>query len=255
LIVKFWLQKFAICQLMSIYRSYINARLFKWYWLFLIACLVFFELFPNTDLVIAAMTWNPEEQFKYANLAWVQISYLVFSKIHFLYLIVLIYFVIAQKISSKKNNRLRVYAGFLLVSLILGPGLVVNQVFKENWGRARPREVVNFGGSNRYTPPLQISQECDGNSSFVSGHAAGAFFILSLVWVFRHRRWLWLGMLSGGLVGLGRVLQGGHFLSDIVFSFWSVYGCSLVCAIWFGLRSPKMSALGSTSFLDRPIFK
>lgn len=255
MIVKFQLQNVTDNPLMLLYRHYVNARLFKWDWLFFIACLVFFDLFPSLDLVIAAMTWSQDEQFKYANLAWVQISYLVFSKIHFLYLLVLIYFVIAQKIKINNQNRLRMRAGFLLVALILGPGLVVNQVFKENWGRARPREVVNFGGNSQYTSPMQISNECDGNCSFVSGHAAGAFFILSLTWVFRHRRWLWLGLLSGGLVGIGRVLQGGHFFSDVVFSFWAVYGCSLICAIGFGLRSPKMEALGNTSFLDRQLFK
>ena len=80
-------------------------------------------------------------------------------------------------------------------------------------------------------------KECDGNCSFVSGHAAGAFFILSLSWVFRQKRWLLLGLFLGALVGTGRVLQGGHFVSDVVFAFWAVYFSSLLTAMCFGLRS------------------
>ena len=36
----------------------------------------------------------------------------------------------------------------------------------------------------------------------------------------------------GLLVGTGRIIQGSHFLSDVVFSFWVVYGVSAVCARW-----------------------
>ena len=31
------------------------------------------------------------------------------------------------------------------------------------------------------------------------------------------------GLALGSAVGLGRMLQGGHFLSDVVFAFWTVY--------------------------------
>jgi len=30
--------------------------------------------------------------------------------------------------------------------MIIGPGLLVNTVFKEHWGRARPSQVEEFGG-------------------------------------------------------------------------------------------------------------
>jgi lipid A 4'-phosphatase len=224
---------------MSLRSRYLGARIFKWDWLVFIACLVFFEFSPNFDLYVSDFSWNPQAQFQYAEWTWVSFSYWLFSKMHFAYLAVLIYFLITRRTPSTSVtvSRLRLHAGFLLIALILGPGLVVNQVFKENWGRARPREVQEFGGINRYSPPLTLSKECDGNCSFVSGHAAGAFFILSLSWVFRQKRWLLLGLFLGALVGTGRVLQGGHFVSDVVFAFWAVYFSSLLTAMCFGLRS------------------
>jgi lipid A 4'-phosphatase len=72
----------------------------------------------------------------------------------------------------------------------------------------------------------------------VSGHASGAFFILTLSWIFGYRRWLWVGLLVGSIVGLGRILQGGHFLSDVVFSFWAVYFISQITAAIFKINAP-----------------
>jgi lipid A 4'-phosphatase len=225
---------------MSLYGRYLKARIFKRDWLYFIFCLVFFAVFPNFDLLVSSMLWTPEHHFEFSKLTWVYFSYVVFSKIHFVYLGALIYFLIVQTLNKKLfgSGFLRKHTVFLLVALLLGPGFVVNFVFKENWGRARPHEVVEFGGVNRYTPPLEISKECDGNCSFVSGHASGAFFLLSLSWVFRRKRWFWIGLSLGCLVGIGRVLQGGHFVSDIVFAFWAVYLSSLLTAMWFGMKAP-----------------
>lgn len=224
---------------MSLYTRYLKARIFKWDWLIFMSCLVFFAFFPNFDLLASNLSWNPEGQFEFSQLAWVRFSYLLFSKIHFAYLALLVYFLISQNSTSNlRNKSRRLQAFFLLIALVVGPGLVVNYVFKENWGRARPREVLEFGGANQYTAPLTMSKECEGNCSFVSGHASGAFFIMSLSWVLRRRRWFWLGLSLGSLVGVGRVLQGGHFVSDVVFAFWAVYFSSLLTAMWFGLKAP-----------------
>jgi membrane-associated phospholipid phosphatase len=32
------------------------------------------------------------------------------------------------------------------------------------------------------------------------------------------------------VVGLGRNIQGNHYLSDVVFAFWLVYACALLLA-------------------------
>jgi lipid A 4'-phosphatase len=58
------------------------------------------------------------------------------------------------------------------------------------------------------------------------------FFFIALAWVFRDRRWLWAGIALGAVVGLGRMAQGGHFLSDVVFAFWAVYLIASLCSRW-----------------------
>jgi len=128
---------------------------------------------------------------------------------------------------------------FLFLSLLIGPGLLVNTVFKNNSiGRARPSQVVEFGGENQFTPAWVYSGACATNCSFVSGHASMGFYFIALGWLMRSRRWFWIGLGIGSLVGVTRIVQGGHFLSDTVFAFWSVYWVNLALGRWLGISSP-----------------
>ena len=58
-------------------------------------------------------------------------------------------------------------AGLGLAALLLGPGWVVNEALKNHWGRARPEQVSDFGGAQRFTPALQPADQCVKNCSFV----------------------------------------------------------------------------------------
>ena len=226
---------------MSFRTRYAQARLFRHDWAWLLVSVVFFGLFPAMDLQVSAWFWTPEERFRFNTSGWVQFFYVVFANIHFIYLAGLLFFLVRRFFPNDQTLKFKKNIIFLLLALILGPGLVVNGVLKEHVGRARPQQVEAFGGTQKYTPAFVISKQCETNCSFVSGHAAGAFFILSMSWVLQQQRWLWLGLLLGGMTGAGRMLQGGHFFSDIVFAFWSVYFSSLLLAIWLGLKSPRQA--------------
>jgi membrane-associated PAP2 superfamily phosphatase len=41
---------------------------------------------------------------------------------------------------------------FLLLTLAIGPGILANLILKEHWGRSRPIDVTEFGGTDRFTP-------------------------------------------------------------------------------------------------------
>jgi lipid A 4'-phosphatase len=110
---------------------------------------------------------------------------------------------------------------YLLLVMIIGAGLIVNAGLKNNLGRARPRDVAEFGGTKQFTPAFVPSRQCDTNCSFSSGDAAGAFFSLSLVMAFRRRRrWMIAAVALGALVSVGRISAGAHFFSDTVVSFF-----------------------------------
>ena len=60
---------------------------------------------------------------------------------------------------------LRLYALFVVAVFVLGPGLVVNEVFKEHWGRPRPYQVTEFGGASDYLPPLMKGADKEASPS------------------------------------------------------------------------------------------
>lgn len=110
---------------------------------------------------------------------------------------------------------------YLLLVLIIGAGLIVNVGLKDNVGRARPRNVTEFGGTKHFTPAFVVSRECDKNCSFSSGDAAGGFFSLALAMALTRRRSAIAAAVAIGVVfSIGRVSAGAHFLSDTVMSFF-----------------------------------
>ena len=130
-------------------------------------------------------------------------------------------------------------AALLLLVLALGPGLVVNGILKEHWGRARPRDVTEFGGERHFTPAFVISDQCERNCSFTAGHPSAGFALAALgyAYVSRRRRWSVIAAATGFglLVGLARVAAGGHFLSDVLFSGIIVIGLTILLGNrWIG---------------------
>lgn len=134
---------------------------------------------------------------------------------------------------------------FLVLVMMLGPGVIVNDVFKEHWGRPRPRDLVELGGTRDYVPPL-VKGPRENGGSFCSGHAATAFYLFTPYLFLRRRSRgtagavLAAGILYGSLVGYARMAQGAHFLSDIVWSFWIVYLTML--AVFYALGLHRASA-------------
>lgn len=114
----------------------------------------------------------------------------------------------------------RLSLAFVVLAGALGPGLVVNSVFKENWQRSRPYQVQAFGGTQQFTRAAVVTNQCDNNCSFVSGHVACGIFFASLMLVDRKRRVAWgvIGVVAGITIGFARMADGAHWLSDV---FWA----------------------------------
>lgn len=110
--------------------------------------------------------------------------------------------------------------GFLALSLIAGPGLVVNTLLKPFSGRPRPFEITRFGGTMRFEPAFDFGGACPNNCSFVSGDASVAFALLAIALLVPRGRpaAILVALAFGAFVGIVRMVQGAHFLSDIVFA-------------------------------------
>ncbi len=110
---------------------------------------------------------------------------------------------------------------YLVLVLGLGSGLIVNGVFKEGFGRARPKNVEAFGGMAKFTPAYYISSNCAHNCSFSSGDTSAAFFALAFIPIARRRRAVAAAAVAYGVVVSGaRIASGSHFFSDTVVSFF-----------------------------------
>ncbi len=122
-----------------------------------------------------------------------------------------------------------------LCAALLGPGLIIEGVFKNTVGRPRPVQVEAFGGAQPFQGPFAVGDNPEAHRSFCSSHAAAGFALMGLgltcgpAW---RRRWFLIGLVSGAVIGAGRIMQGGHFLSDVIFAFYTVWlSCELVAWI------------------------
>jgi lipid A 4'-phosphatase len=115
--------------------------------------------------------------------------------------------------------------GYLVLVLALGAGLIVNLALKDNFGRARPRDIAEFGGGRTFTPAFSVSAECHKNCSFSSGEAAAGFFPIALAYALGRRRGVAFvaAILFGVVVSVARIAAGAHFLSDTIVSFFIMW--------------------------------
>jgi len=123
---------------------------------------------------------------------------------------------------------------FLIATLALAPGLFVNVLLKDHWGRPRPIDVTQFGGDQHFVAWWDPRGDCPKNCSFVSGDVSGAFWTLAPATLAPPQ---WRAVAYGAALALGtgmavlRIVAGAHFLTDTVFAgvftfliIWIVHG-------------------------------
>jgi lipid A 4'-phosphatase len=96
--------------------------------------------------------------------------------------------------------------------------LFINILLKDMWGRARPNDILNFGGEETFTPWYKFSDSCTSNCSFVSGDASVGFILIIFYFIIKKNIYCYLALFFGITLGFIRIIAGGHFLSDIIFS-------------------------------------
>ncbi len=185
---------------------------------------VFFVVYPQIDLTLHSYLYD--DGFFLSENIFIKFLYHSVKWVIILPLLTVLALATYNKVKSKNilDINFKKFL-FLIIVLSVGPGLIVNAIFKENFGRARPAHIVQFGGDKEFTPAFIISDQCSHNCSFASGHASGAFFAMAFAFLFIKRRKLYLNLAIayGFLVGFARMAQGGHFFSDVMVSFFVVY--------------------------------
>lgn len=129
-------------------------------------------------------------------------------------------------VASRWSTRLKSYRGIcsvLCLSLFFGSFVITQSILKEFWGRPRPRQIEDFGGTQNfraYYEP-QFSETPEPSKSFPSGHSTCGFYFFCLYFIgkrYKIRTLAAFGLLTGiglgGVLSVARIVQGGHFLSD-----------------------------------------
>ncbi|MCB1118411.1 MAG: phosphatase PAP2 family protein [Chlamydiia bacterium] len=125
----------------------------------------------------------------------------------------------------------------VVLTLVLGAGLLVNVLLKDHWGRPRPRQVTEFGGTQVFRPfySPNFFHQTEPCRSFPSGHAANGFFFFAPALAARRHNYtktaaacFVLALTLGGALSYTRMAQGGHFFSDVLAAAYIMWGMSLL---------------------------
>ena len=108
---------------------------------------------------------------------------------------------------------------FLVATMAIGPGLIVNLGLKDHTHRPRPIQTRDFGGPFAFRPWDRLDGQCPRNCSFVSGEGAAAFWMVAPASLAPPP---WRAPAIAAALGFGvatsalRMAFGGHYLSDVV---------------------------------------
>lgn len=145
-------------------------------------------------------TINNLTHFSYmSGLAIVLATYLLFFMVLFM-----LVFVIWGKTTEDKKLRLKIF--MLAVVSGIFARFFLAEVIRFFYDRPRPFEIIN--GVN------QVITHTTGGS-FPSGHTTFAFAFAGLIYAYYPKLGVFLFILSG-LIGLGRVMAGVHYPTDIL---------------------------------------
>lgn len=208
-----------------------------------VVCLGVFYQFPNLDMSVTASVFS-DDRFPLRSDATVK-----FIRRAIIWAIILFYALVLWSGLKSFHEQKPVFRfdwtkwAYLGAAALIGSVMLINVTLKGNWGRARPQDVVEFGGAWDFTPFWVIGQQCLDNCSFASGEVSGiamVFFSLAFL-VNKPKRLLLLftGLLVSSYAAWTRIVMGSHFLSDTIMATVLMLLVAPIVYYFFFLRDAK----------------
>lgn len=203
-----------------------------------LALLAFFHIFPQVDLYVSEHFFVREVcsagisiretcgHFPYRQELSLQLLRTLFLRLPYVVTAVLLwkladcYSHCGATFDANRARALKIALG----ALIAGPIVLVNMILKDHSGRPRPSGTLDFGGSLDFVQAGSLIGKCVSNCSFISGEAAGAGWLLCLVFLAPRsiRPALFIPLAAISLLAPAlRVAFGAHFLSDVILGWLS----------------------------------
>ena len=182
-----------------------------------------FFLFPNLDIHFSKLFFYEEKFISEKHIfiknlrSFLKDFMIVISVFSLLLIVGGLLFKKKKKVFFLKSRTKLILLGFI-VGPVIGCGLIANFYFKDNWGRARPINIQEFGGDKIYAKPFIISDQCKKNCSWIGGEASAAFSFITGTIILKNPIYLLINLIFGIVVSLCRIAMGGHFLSDNIFA-------------------------------------
>ena len=183
---------------------------------------VVFRIF-NLDMALARMLYNPASgSWKFADNAFVLLLYR-YGTYPAIILAAISTVVFTFGFVYANMKKYRKAALLIMLTMLIGPGLVTNVILKNYSGRPRPRDVKEFGGKMDFRQPLETGVPGRG-FSFPCGHCTMGFFFYTAYLILRKKKKaasytaLCGAAVYGTAMGFGRMAQGGHFASDVIWA-------------------------------------
>ena len=200
----------------------INQTIFSKFIVFLILASLLLTIGPTFDIFSSGLFYLGKSKFYLQSYSLITVVFreitLPIIGVYVLILPVLSMFLPIKKLFFNYTFSIKEII-YIWLAFVGSLGIFINLVLKTFWGRARPNDVLQLGGGDVYSPWYKITDECLNNCSFVSGDASVGFSLLVLFFITRKTIYCYLAVVLGSLLGLIRIAEGGHFLSDVVFSF------------------------------------
>ena len=217
---------------------------------------VVFGVYPRLDLEITSLFYDPATHAFAASGDWV--PYVRDAATALITLLVAPAFLALLGKLVMPRRRILIpgrAALFLSITLTLGPFILANVVLKDHWARMRPTDVVQFGGTERFTAWWDPTGPCPDNCSFIGGEASSAFWTLAPA-ALSPPQWRPLAYAAaltfGAAVGVLRMAGGAHFFTDIVFA-----GVFMFLVVWtfhgliYRWRPTRLTDAGVEWWLER----
>lgn len=136
----------------------------------------------------------------------------------------------------------------LILTLAIGAGFITHALLKDHWGRPRPKQVIEFGGTQPFRPYYKPNffHQPEPSKSFVCGHCSMGFYFFALALVGKRKgsralqiAGFTLAAILGIALSLTRIAQGGHFLSDTLMTALIMWLTALTCDWLIFTQAPK----------------
>lgn len=205
-----------------------------WLWP-IIAMAILTPFTPTLDLAISHFFYDPTKSFSNATFYTFIYNYgIIPGQIAFAFSAI----ILILSFLSKKWKRWHNACMVMVLTLAIGSGLITHAMLKDHWGRPRPKQVVEFGGSQQFRPYYMpnLDNQPEPSKGFPCGHCTMGFYFFGLALIgYRDGNyktyyfWLAFALTLGIVLSLTRIAQGGHFLSDTLASALIMWLTAYVC--------------------------